>query len=73
MPPGTSSYPAINEELFQAVSRKDICQAASILKGGSHVNARSVNGHSVIYCAVMNNDLRMVRLLTTHGVVFVQT
>ena len=58
----------INEELFQAVSRKDICQAARILKEGSHVNARSVNGHSVIHCAVMNNDLRMVRLLTTHGV-----
>ena len=54
----------INEELFQAVFRKDIYEAAGILKQGSHVNARSINGHSVIHCAVMNNDLRMVRLLT---------
>ena len=58
----------INEELFQAVFRKDVYEAARILKQGSHVNARSINGHSVIHCAVMNNDLRMVRLLTTHGV-----
>ena len=57
-----------NEELFQAVFRRDIDETARILKEGSNVNARSINGHSVIHCAVRNNDLRMVRLLTTHGV-----
>ena len=58
----------INEELFQAVSKRDVDEAARILEEGSHVNARSINGHSVIHCAVVNNDLRMVRLLTTHRV-----
>ena len=58
----------INEELFQAVSKRDVDEAARILEEGSHVNARSINGHSVIHCAVMNHDLRMVQLLTTQGV-----
>ena len=58
----------INEELFQAVSKRDVDEAARILQEGSHVNARSINNHSVIHCAVMNHDIRMVRLLTTHGV-----
>ena len=58
----------INEELFQAVSKRDVDEAARILKKGSNVNARSVNSHSVIHRAVMNNDLRMVQPLTTHGV-----
>ena len=39
----------INEELFQAVFRGDGDEAAGILKEGSDVNARSVNGHSVIH------------------------
>ena len=58
----------VNEELFQAVFRKDVSGAARILREGSRVNARSIRGYSVIHCAVMNNDLRMVQLLTTHGV-----
>ena len=58
----------VNEELFQAVFRKDVSAAARILREGSRVNARSIRGYSVIHCAVMNNDLRMVQLLTTHGV-----
>ena len=58
----------VNEELFQAVFRKDVSEAARILREGSRVNARSIRGYSVIHCAVMNNDLRMVQLLTTHGV-----
>ena len=58
----------INEELFQAVSKRDVDEAARILQEGSHVNARSINNHSVIHCAVMNHDIRMGRLLTTHGI-----
>ena len=49
----------VNEELFQAVFRKDVSAAARILREGSRVNARSIRGYSVIHCAVMNNDLRM--------------
>ena len=58
----------INEELFQAVLRGDVDEAARILKKRSNVNARSVSGHSVIHSAVMNNQVRMVRLLTKDGV-----
>ena len=58
----------INEELFQAVSKRDVDEAARILQEGSHVNARSINNHSVIHCAVMNHDIRMGRLLTTHRI-----
>ena len=48
----------INEELFQAVLRGDVDEAARILKKGSNVNARSISGHSVIHSAVMNNQVR---------------
>ena len=58
----------INETLFQAVLRGDVDKAARILKKGSNVNARSVSGDSVIHSAVLNNQVRMVRLLTTCGV-----
>ena len=58
----------INEELFQAVFRGDVDEAARILNKGSNVNARSISGHSVIHSAVMNNQVGMVQLLTTHGV-----
>ena len=58
----------INEELFQAVFRGDVDEAARILNKGSNVNARSISGHSVIHSAVMNNQVRIVQLLATHGV-----
>ena len=58
----------IDEELFHAVFGGDVDKAARMLKMGSNVNARSVSGHSVIHSAVINNQVGMVRLLTTCGV-----